>query len=268
MRRAIVCADDFGFSPAACRSILQLGEAGRISATSVAVDGSVVRAHCRELAALRPRLAVGLHLNLTENPNFAGARPLKGWIVTSFIGRQMQVPSDVLRQEVLRQFQLFEELFDAPPDYVDGHEHVHQFPGIREHVLETLAARYAGSVMARSTETRIYRGAKASIIACLGGRAFARRLDQLDIGHNYDFAGVYDLQASTGYGQRMRDWLGGLADGGLVMCHPEYGAGASAARTHEHYWFASTDWPALLQELQVQLVPFSRGSMPASPAAG
>ena len=41
------------------------------------------------------------------------------------------------------QFDAFERAWGAPPDHVDGHQHVQQFAGIREALLACIARRYA-----------------------------------------------------------------------------------------------------------------------------
>ena len=251
-RQVIVCADDFGLSEAACLSILQLGASGAISATSCAIDGHWVATHLPALRALRPKLAVGLHLNLTENPVFAGTRSLPKWIAASYSGVGLQAAA--LQAEIVRQLQGFETLFGSPPDFVDGHEHVHQFPVIRELLLGQLQQRYGASVWVRCTWPQRYLGSKAVLIGLLGARPLRQQAQQLGMACNQDFAGVYDLVSETGYDTRMRGWLDGLADGGLVMCHPELpGAQAHPARAAEHRFFASSHWLALQEETQVSL---------------
>jgi chitin disaccharide deacetylase len=260
-RRITLCADDFGFSAAACRSILALAEAGALSATSCAVDGAAMADHAAPLRDLRRsaatgRLGVGLHLNLTENPAFAGSQPLQRWLRQCFL-RRPQVHSrraqQALRAELARQFDRFEHLLQQAPDHVDGHEHVHQFPGLRPLLIELLQQRYGVRVPVRCTVPRVWRGTKAAIIAGLGGRALQRQLRAAGLAGNTDFAGVYDLQATRGYAARLQGWLKSLADGGVVMCHPEDGPGASPARQHEHDVLASAAWVDLRLREQVTL---------------
>ena len=42
-----------------------------------------------------------------------------------------------MTREVRAQFEAFADAFGRPPDFVDGHQHVHLFPQVREAVLET-----------------------------------------------------------------------------------------------------------------------------------
>ena len=251
-RRLIVCADDFGLSQAACQSILQLGAAGAINATRCAVDGPYVAEHLPALRALRPAVAVGLHLNLTENAQFAGARPLTGWLAATYL--RWRLDTAAVRREIARQLQRFETLFGTPPDFIDGHEHVHQFPVIRDLLLAELQQHAHTRLWVRCTWPQRYRGAKATVIGLLGSRALRRQLQLQGLRHNSDFAGVYDLVSDSGYDTRVRSWLTGLSDGGVLMCHPELpGPHTSPARAAEHRYLASVQWAALQAETHVSL---------------
>jgi hypothetical protein len=251
-----VCADDFGLTQAASLSILHLGARGRLSSTSCAVDGEALLEHLPALRALRPRLRVGLHFNLTGNPAFAGSQPVSQWIRDCWLGR---VDRTALAAEVARQLDRFGQLFDSPPDFVDGHEHVHQFPVLRELLLNAVVARFGTSVPIRCTWPLRWQGPKAAVIGVLGARALRNAALQRGLRTNSDFAGVYDLVTPNGYAHRMETWLSRLADGGLIMCHPEGPmAGAQPARIAEHTFFDSAAWPALLVAQRVSLLTGSQ----------
>lgn len=250
-RRVAVCADDFGLTAGANAAILELGAQGALTATSVAVDGPVAAIDASALGAQRDRISVGLHLNLTENPRFAQIRGIKGWILTSWLRR---IDRKELAQEIHRQLDGFESLFGAPPAHVDGHEHVHQFPGVREPLVEAISDRYGTSTVIRCTWPRAFRGSKAAIIGLLGSQALQRCMTARGLRGNSDFAGVYDLQATSGFSGRMDAWLHSIRDGGLIMCHPEAPvADASPARWHEYEFLRSSAWPALLARRNIEL---------------
>lgn len=251
-RRIAVCADDFGLTRGANAAILELGSLGALSATSVAVDGPVLGDDIMALRSLRDRISVGLHLNLTENPRFPTLRGVKSWILATWLRR---IDPGQLAREIDLQLDRFETLLEGPPTHVDGHEHVHQFPGVREPLLAAIVRRYGRSTALRCTWPREYRGAKAAVIGLLGSRALRRGIASLDLRCNSDFAGVYDLASTSDFGSRMDAWLASLQDGGLVMCHPESTEGsASPARQNEYQFFRSTEWPLLLKNRNVELV--------------
>lgn len=259
-RRIVVCADDFGITPAATRSILELSHAGAISATSVAVDGTAAAGSATELAGCA-RVSVGLHLALTDDLPGDPRAPLAVWIPRAF-ATPLRVERAV-DAEITRQLDRFEQLLGRPPAYVDGHQHVHQFPGVRDALVATLERRYGRGVALRSTVPRAMRGTKAAIIAGLGGRSLERMAAMRGLAMNRDFAGVYDFTGRVPFPTRMAAWLGSIADGGLVMCHPETDAvsGADPVRAAEHRYLSSPAWPALLDREGIELVPFDAASM-------
>ncbi|MFM1887255.1 MAG: hypothetical protein RL026_2412 [Pseudomonadota bacterium] len=258
MTRITLCADDFGLTAAACRSILELARCGALSATSCCVDGEALPEYLDALRGLRPTLGVGLHLDLTTPRPQAPHRPLRQWLLATTLhlpsshGRAALARLDA---EIDRQFDRFETLFGAAPDHVDGHEHVHQLPGIRERLIQRLQQRYGTTVAVRSTRPRRWRGPKAAVIAALGGSALLRVAAAQGLACNTDFAGAYDLRSTEGYLQRLERWLTGMPDGGLLMCHPETGADALPARRHEHQVLASAQWQQLRTRLDVTLAP-------------
>jgi chitin disaccharide deacetylase len=261
-RRISLCADDFGASVAACEAIIELAGMGAISATSALVDGPAIRRHARVLrAALRgtqPGLSIGLHLDLTEFAPMEMRAGLREWLWRGFVLRNIDMAC--MRAEIRRQLLQFEDLFDRPPAFADGHCHVHQIPGVREALVAELCDHYGRAVAVRSTRPRSFRGFKSRLIATLGGNGLHALLDARRLHTNGDFAGAYDFTTRIDYATRMRGWLRRIADGGLIMCHPERHAGATLpgeARAAEHRFLCSREWPALLERSGAQLAPFN-----------
>jgi predicted glycoside hydrolase/deacetylase ChbG (UPF0249 family) len=129
---------------------------------------------------------------------------------------------------LIAQLDAFETHFGCPPDFIDGHQHVHQLPLIREQLLERIARRYpTHALWLRSTQTArhltVDRGKrlKARIIACLGARTMRRLADAQGLPMNRHLLGVYGFSASPEeYRQLLMSWFVGAADGDLLMCHP------------------------------------------------
>ncbi len=223
-KQIVICADDFGQNEAINRGILQLARMGRISATSCLTQAP---AWSQGAAALRScDIDVGLHLNFTED--FATGsdfhRPLPVLIRDAWLRRLNSV---TLQRAIECQCDLFEQYMKREPDYFDGHQHVHQFPQIRDALMEVLLRRYdCDDFWVRYTgmsDPAFFRGLalKARVIALLGSAALRRRLARADIPFNSDFAGVYELSGgSARYATAMRTWLTQIAAGGVIMCHP------------------------------------------------
>lgn len=223
-KRIVLCADDFGMDPAADEAILRLAELRRLSATSCLAQG---RGFAAQASALRDSgLQLGLHLNFTEAIGAAALHmPVSALILNAWLRR---LPAAQVGAQIAAQLDAFEAALGRGPDFVDGHQHVHQFPVIREALLRTLAQRYgARPPWLRQTRAGRLSGTpmglrlKARTIEFLGARRFARRAGALGFRMNRRFLGVYDFQGGrAAYEPLLRNWLAMAEDGDLIMCHP------------------------------------------------
>jgi chitin disaccharide deacetylase len=141
-RRIWLCADDYGISPGVNRAIRDLIENGRLNATSAMVVGPAMgRDEVNALTAatkVNPRCAIGLHVTLTApfRPLTMHFRPTEGGLFlphTKLLRRSLmgRLDSELIRTEVTVQLAAFADLFGRPPDFVDGHQHVQLYPGVR-----------------------------------------------------------------------------------------------------------------------------------------
>ncbi|MFD2272715.1 ChbG/HpnK family deacetylase [Undibacterium arcticum] len=137
---------------------------------------------------------------------------------------------------------LFEAGLGRVPDFIDGHQHVHQLPVVRELLLELVQTRYAGQRMwIRNTlpATPRWRG-KAQILKRLGGAHLARRLEQSGLATNRGFGGVYGFDTDD-YASRFEQWLTAAQPGMLLMCHPAIALqdndAIAAQRVVEYHFF-------------------------------
>ena len=231
LRHIWLCADDYGISPAVSVAIRELIIRGRINATSamvVAPGFSQTEAIALNDAA-RARAAVGLHLTLTGPfralTDFA---PLHDGVFLSLApmaGRALvrNLDATALEAEISSQFAAFHAAFGRAPDYVDGHQHIHVFPLIRETLLRVIKQAAPGAWLrqcGRSASARKSIGDPKGYIL----DALSARLRQLavkaGVRTNIAFAGTYSFQPQADYAALFPDFLHGLPDGGLVMCHP------------------------------------------------
>lgn len=225
-RQISICADDFGMAQAVDEAILSLAQAGRLTGTSCLVDGN---SFIQNAPALRQStLQKGLHLNFTEFAGQAGvyAMPLKQVIIRSLLNR---LDSQKIKDSVARQLDKFEQVMGQGPDYIDGHQHVHQLPMIREALLAEVERRYAARLpwLRYTGADRLASGFafkdrfKARIIAALGSSQLSRLARARGITLNTGFTGVYDFQGGRQrYGELVRAWLAVMQHGDSMMCHP------------------------------------------------
>jgi predicted glycoside hydrolase/deacetylase ChbG (UPF0249 family) len=269
-----LCADDYGWSPAIDRGIVKLAQAWRLTDVSCLVNGPRWPQAARELAALavvrQGRVRTGLHFNLTEgrplSPELAALWPQFPALETLIVDAHLRrLPEAALRAELLAQMQAFEQGRGKAPSHVDGHQHVHHLPQVREALLALLAPR----ADIRVRHTGRVRGpgftVKRLLIEGTGGRTLGRQLIALRRQANTQLYGVYDF-VQPDYRRLMQSWLAGLPEeGSLVFCHPGEAVAAkeatdcpadpiAAARVRELAYLASDDFKADLDAAGVRLV--------------
>jgi predicted glycoside hydrolase/deacetylase ChbG (UPF0249 family) len=242
VKRLVVCADDFGMSAAVDAGILRLATAGRLTAVSCLAQAPTFEEDAAAL--LGTGASAGLHLDLTEG--FGGEPPagLGEVIARSLLGA---LDRAALQRRLARQLDAFERVMGRAPSFVDGHRHVHQLPVVAGVLVDELARRYGERPpLVRVTVPRRWRGAKAALIAALGGRALRRRLASRGIPVNADFCGVYGFEPGAAYRSLVQGWLGSVEDGGLLMCHPGQAGGdvIAAARVAELAYLGSDAFEA------------------------
>ena len=92
------------------------------------------------------RAALGLHVTLTApfKPMSEGFAPLRRGhflplqkMMRAAMARRLQ--PERLAIEIATQVEAFVTAFGRPPDFIDGHQHVHLFPQVRDAVLKVAA---------------------------------------------------------------------------------------------------------------------------------
>ena len=233
-RRIWLCADDYGIAPGVNTAIRDLVTRGRLNATSVMVVApGFSHAAGSALARLNEetqRVAIGLHLTLTGpfkplSPTYAPLADGEFLPLTATLRLAMQQRLDMnaLSAEFRAQFEAFAARFGRPPDFIDGHQHVHLFPQVRHAALETASwmapqawMRQCGSVLPLH---RRLTDPKGLLIDWLS-REFRARAAKSGVRTNPAFAGTYTFRPNADFERIFPEFLAGLPEGGLVMCHP------------------------------------------------
>ncbi len=258
MKPLVLCADDYAVHPGASRGIVHLASRGRLSATSVMSLSPHWAEDAAPLRDLRGQIDVGLHLDWTSE--FASAAghglSLSHLMLRAALGR---VNRREARAVIERQLDAFEQHWKAPPDHVDGHQHVQQFAGIREALVEVLAGRYAVQrpYLRVSQVPSAQATLKSRIIAAMGAQALRREALARGLACTLYLSGVYEFTGGEqGYAHRMRGWLANTASG-VLMCHPAQEAPSGdvigAARCWEFAYLESAVFADDLAAAQVQL---------------
>jgi predicted glycoside hydrolase/deacetylase ChbG (UPF0249 family) len=274
LRRIWLCADDYGISPGVNRGIRDLIGRGRLNATSAMVVGPAIGrdevSALQAVVAASPHCAIGLHVTLTApfRPLTMHFQPLDGGMFLSFrkllrAGWLRRLDPEIVQAELRVQLATFNDLFGRAPDFVDGHQHVQLFPRVRDAFLAAVkqAAPNAWVRQGGRHQPLARRlGAPKALMLDLLSAQFRNRAARAGIAFNPGFAGAYDWTRQPDFGALMRQFLEGLPEHGVVMCHPGFVDETLASldpftvqREHEHAFLASEHFAQLLAANKITL---------------
>jgi predicted glycoside hydrolase/deacetylase ChbG (UPF0249 family) len=272
-RRIWLCADDYGISHSVNTAIRDLVLKGRINATSaMVVAPTFQRSEALSLAILNAgtqRVAIGLHITLTApfQPLSEGYGPLRKG---TFLPLKSTLRAAMLRLlrpekiavEVAAQIRAFEVAFGKLPDFIDGHQHVHLFPQIRDAVLNVAKDRapHAWLRQCGRAPSKERSGDRKAWLLDYLSRSFRRRAKRLGLQVNSAFAGTYDFNSNPDFPALFPAFLDGVPDGGVVMCHPGFVDDElrrldplTTLREAEYNYFAGDAFPGVLSAKGVTL---------------
>lgn len=261
-RGVIVCADDFAVNASASMAIAKLARLGRISATSAMVLSPRWAHDAGMLKDLSGHIDVGLHLDWTSEFAIAAGHgmSLAGAMRQALLGGFDRAQAQTV---IECQLDLFETHWQAPPDFVDGHQHVQQFAGIREALVAVLRRRYgAPRVKPYLRISRAPSGMadiKSWVIAWMGANALESMADGASIKRAKSLFGVYNFEGGPQrYADLMAGWLARAPAGAILMCHPaqaaEPGDEIGIARAQEFAYLASDAFAHALRRADVAVV--------------
>ncbi|KAM5191255.1 carbohydrate deacetylase [Mantella aurantiaca] len=145
--KLVVTGDDFGYCPRRDIGIVECFQAGAISNVSLLVNGNSAASAAN--LANRYNIPIGLHANLSEGIPVCGELQHNSTLIDAqgvFRGKmgirkalaQGLLNIAEVRQELCAQVKLFRELTGQNPQHMDGHQHVHVLPRIREEFAQVL----------------------------------------------------------------------------------------------------------------------------------
>jgi predicted glycoside hydrolase/deacetylase ChbG (UPF0249 family) len=273
MTPLIISADDYAQSPAIDAGILALIQQQRLTATScLTLSPRWAEAAKLITGEIRSKADIGLHLDFTQYE-----QPLRSSL-SKLIARTIarSLPRNAIRESIETQLSCFEDALGTAPDYIDGHQHVHQLPQIRDELLDIVARRYAAKLpWIRIAQPPLQDGFKARIISMLGAGRLRYGALKSGLRHSGTLLGVYGFNGDiVDYQHRLTAWLhhaqsdiGDGANSGHVvsalMCHPALEVPSSnselddpiyRARLREYQIFASDEFQTLLAQYGIQPV--------------
>ncbi|MCF6775296.1 ChbG/HpnK family deacetylase [Thiotrichales bacterium 19X7-9] len=259
----IVCADDFGQAADISKGIFELLELKRINATSCLTNFTDFQTDALLLKSL-DHIFVGLHLNLTEGSPLTKAHSLSNngqfnSLNKLLLRSQLRLLNlNSIYLELKAQLERFIHTFNQMPHFLDGHQHIHHLPIVREAVL-----RLYDEYHLKKTNTFIrnvayivdQRNLKSFIIQYSGAKRLQKLLKQKNIPHNLSFGGIYNFHPNT-FSEAFSYALKHITDNGLIMCHPGYKVDfdvLSQSRETELKYFKSDDYLNTLKDYHISL---------------
>lgn len=207
----MICADDFGMHPAIDNGILTLLEKQKISAVSCMTNETYWEQDAPSLIPYFNRAKIGLHFNLPY-------RSLAVFILKSYL---RILTKQQIYQALNNQYERFIKIMGRKPDFIDGHQHIHQLPVIRDVVIEFYQMHYVDRQgFIRNTQNKQKNCIKAKVINLLGGNRLKKLLKKYGIPHNAHFSGIYNLSEKKDYSTLLRQFVADIEGDGLIMCHP------------------------------------------------
>lgn len=221
MTPLIISADDYAQSAAIDDGIIDLIGQERLTATS-----------CLTLSPRWPDAAkllnndvqsladIGLHLDFTQ---FAQTRYPLAMLIARAVTRSLSAKA--IKRSINSQLDRFEDALGKAPDYIDGHQHVHQLPKIRDALVEIISRRYVGKLpWLRIANPPVQDGFKGWVIRNLGAENLRTNAKMAGVRCSESLLGVYDFSGNTAsYMQKLGSWVT-LAKSGdgvcALMCHP------------------------------------------------
>ncbi len=259
MKQVCYCADDFAMNSEISFAVLELIQKNLIHATSCMTQSPRWAEDAQKLCALNNTFDIGLHLNFTEKfHENQYTFPLSKLILKAWTHTLDHTKVENCIQE---QWNLFVNATGKHPDFIDGHQHIHQFPIIREILFNFLRKQnFKGWLRSLNHPlSAVSYQRKTMILKLLGAKKFNDLCDQFHLNHNKNFAGIYDFQILD-YAKLNQEWLSQAETGLLVMCHPAHTQNHSQdpiqnARIQEFNYLNSEQFLADCEKFNVQLKP-------------
>lgn len=216
MKRIILCADDYSQSPAINRAILELVGMGRLDAVSSLTLSPTWHSDARNLK-IAGSAQHGLHFNLTL-PFSQPERRVSCILAAAMLGK---LDRKMIRSAFEKQWNGYTRAMGSPPDFVDGHQHVHVFPTVRDVVMECLS-EFGSKCWVRTLQPPVglQSGPFKKHLLERMSRSLTDKLEEAGIATNQYFAGFRSYRSAGKFRQSFNRWINASDESLLIMCHP------------------------------------------------
>lgn len=226
IKKITICADDYGINDTVNTAILNLASAKRISALSCMTLSSYWPKAGKDLIPFFNEMDIGIHFDLTEfyrlNENITS---LNNWIKKGFT---RQINKTLIKTALDNQIENFFAITGQYPDFIDGHQHVHILPIIREVIVEKAIQLKINKPLYIRIPATVNLGhffkfndfPKRQILMLLGCWPLRKLLEKNNIPYNKSFSGIYNFCSNASYPQKFLSFVNEIENQGLIMCHP------------------------------------------------
>jgi predicted glycoside hydrolase/deacetylase ChbG (UPF0249 family) len=230
----ILCADDYGYNKECSAGILALMAHRRLSAVSCMVARNDWPLYAQQLKQRSTGdVSFGLHFQLTDGFSLTDGKPFHGLKQLIFQSLTGQLQKDWILKELRAQAEAFRHRLGIWPQYIDGHQHVHCLPVIRDALLDYIKDhphlksapirlpsdkdffQRLGSISIRS-------GLKKHLIHLLGSKRLRHDLKANNHPCNDYFGGIYPFNGADEetFRHHLTTALSDKPSKLLIMCHP------------------------------------------------
>lgn len=235
IKKIHLCADDYGMSVPINKGIIQLLNLGRLSAVSCATNYSHWKHSAKKLLPFIEQINIGLHFNLDTT--------IINLIIKSYT---KQLKPQAILQELRMQYNEFIKYIGHAPAYIDGHQHIHSLPTIRECIIK-FCSTHAPQIPMRMTQNK-QKTLKGLIINSLGAHALYKASKKENLILNKDLVGIYNFNQSDKYSFFFDKFLSLCSNNSLIMCHPATVDTHDAFRYNELKFFCGDNFITLLKK--------------------
>lgn len=266
VKHIILCADDYGQNDSISQAIIDLISKKRLSATSCLTTSSQWLSQAKALLPFNNQVDIGLHFNLTEGRYLTQPRAffpsLKTLLCQAFLRK---LDENLIESELNAQIDQFIAGMGQLPDFIDGHQHIQQFPVIRDILIKVYRARFKNHrifLRCLGNPFNIFNLNKAYfkqfVLQYSGAIPFKMQLIANNIPYNSSFSGIYNFSPYINYDQLFRQFLIDSLDNGLIMCHPGLPVNGKnhvdkiyPSRLNEYHFYSSQAFVEICDEMRV-----------------
>ena len=230
-----ICADDFGITHNVNKGIIKLISKKRLTEISCIVLTENFKRDAKKIKTFKNKVGIGLHLTLTDFKPLSKKYSLKvnGNMPSnkSLLYKCMlkRIDKKQIFNEIDLQIQNFKKYLGFDPNFIDGHHHVHQFPLIKECLIDVIKKRkLVKKIWVRNTDDEVSKiinrnvSILKTLIISFFGKKFKHLVKKNSIKTNNGFSGIYNFSSKVNFDEIFSKFIKHSGNKHVLMVHPGY----------------------------------------------